>query len=502
MMWPMSASPTAIASATGLSHEQAYLAWRTHDARFDGKLFAGVTSTGIYCRPVCKVRLPKQANCRFYGNAAAAEQAGFRPCLRCRPELAPGWSLSDSSGSLAHAGAHWIARQIAQGETTALPGLAAHLGVSERHVRRIFGQVHGVSPSAWASTQRLLWAKRLLTDTDLSLTAVAQASGFGSVRRFNAALAQHYQLTPSAIRKRHPSPGAAGQVGLRLPWRTPYDAGAMQAFLAARPLPGVEAWVQGRWWRTLRLTMAGQVLTGWLALRFDNDLGEARAEVSPSLAPALGQTALMLRHLLDLDTDTQAIDQALSCAPLKPMPGLRVPGCVDGFETTVRIILGQQISVAAACTLTARLVARYGDAVDTPLPHLNRLFPSPKVLLEANPKDMGTLGIIRTRTAAIQAVAQAVLDGSLVLSPGQPLTALDTLKALPGVGEWTAQLVALRVLAWPDAFPASDAGVRLALGGMRAAQALQCAQAWQPWRGYATMRLWHALSHPTQPSPS
>ena len=276
----------------------------------------------------------------------------------------------------------------------------------------------------------------------------------------------------------------------------------MQAFLAARPLPGVEAWVQGRWWRTLRLTMAGQVLTGWLALRFDNDLGEARAEVSPSLAPALGQTALMLRHLLDLDTDTQAIDQALSCAPLKPMPGLRVPGCVDGFETTVRIILGQQISVAAACTLTARLVARYGDAVDTPLPHLNRLFPSPKVLLEANPKDMGTLGIIRTRTAAIQAVAQAVLDGSLVLSPGQPLTALDTLKALPGVGEWTAQLVALRVLAWPDAFPASDAGVRLALGGMRAAQALQCAQAWQPWRGYATMRLWHALSHPTQPSPS
>ena len=503
----MSPSTSATSAAAGFSADQAYEALKSRDPRFDGKLFVGVTSTGIYCRPVCRVKLPKQANCRFFGNAAAAEQGGFRPCLRCRPELAPGLALSDSVRSLAHAGAHWMAQQIAQGEPTSLPALAAHLGVSERHVRRIFAEVHGVSPLAWATTQRLLWAKRLLTDTDLGMAEVAQSSGFGSVRRFNAALAEHYHLTPSAIRRRElaaPERGATNGSGaalLRLPWRPPYDAQAMQSFLAARPLAGVEAWAQGRWWRTMRLQASGQAHVGWLALSFDSVRGECRAEVSSSLAPALGQVAQRLRHLLDVDTDTQAIDEALGHEPLLPLlPGLRIPGCVDGFETTVRIILGQQITVAAACTLTARLVARWGDAVQTPLSGLDKLFPTPKALLAASADEMGALGVIRTRTTAIKALAEAVLSQQLVLAPGQPLAStLAALKALPGIGEWTAQLVALRVLAWPDAFPASDAGVLKALGGIKAPEALAKAQAWQPWRGYATLRLWHGLTlNPTR----
>ena len=493
---PTSATPTSV--SPWLNDDLAYQALSSRDARFDGRLFVGVTSTGIYCRPVCRVRLPKRSNCRFFSNAAAAEQGGFRPCLRCRPELAPGLALSDSVQTLAHAGARWISQQLALGAPSSVPALAAHLGVSERHVRRIFMEVHGVSPLEWATTQRLLWAKRLLTDTEMSITTVAQCSGFGSLRRFNAALAQHYRLTPSEIRRASSSPSPAGPaVVLRLPWRAPYDAAGMQAFLAARPLSGVEAWAQGRWWRTLSLQAAGHTHTGWLALSFDVERGECRAEVAPSLAPALGQVAAMLRHLFDLDTDTHAIDQALSAPPLRALPGHRLPGCVDGFETTVRIILGQQITVAAACTLTARLVARYGTAIETPQADLNRLFPGPQVLLEASADEMGALGIIRTRTAAIKALALAVLEGRLTLAPGQPLEpTLAALKALPGIGDWTAQLVALRVLAWPDAFPASDAGVLKALGGISAVQAQQCAQAWRPWRGYATLRLWHTLTHP------
>lgn len=508
----MASMPSTSASAPPapfLSDDHAYEALKSHDLRFDGKLFVGVTSTGIYCRPICRVKLPQQRNCRFFGNAALAEQAGFRPCLRCRPELAPGLALSDSVRSLAHAGAHWMAQQIAHGQPTSVPALAAHLGVSERHVRRIFDEVHGVSPLAWATTQRLLWAKRLLTDTRLSMAEVAQSSGFGSVRRFNAALAQHYHLTPSAIRRRErPAPDAGGgsltgAALLRLPWRAPYDADAMQSFLAARPLAGVEAWAEGRWWRTLRLQAAGQTHVGWLALSFDVARGECRAEVSASLAPALGQVAQMLRHLLDLDTDTQAIDAALNQAPLRPLPGLRIPGCVDGFETTVRIILGQQITVAAACTLTARLVARWGDTVDTPLAGLNKLFPSPAALLAASSEEMGALGVIRTRTTAIKALADAVMSQQLVLAPGQPLApTLTALKTLPGIGEWTAQLVALRVLAWPDAFPASDAGVLKALGSIKPPEALAQAKAWQPWRGYATLRLWHGLTLPPLESES
>lgn len=492
-------------AANGLSAEAAYRALQARDARFDGRFFVGVTSTGIYCRPVCRVRLPRRENCRFFPNASSAEHQGFRPCLRCRPELAPGLSHADSSQVLARAGARLIDHAVANGQDLALPDVARQLGVTDRHFRRVFQEAHGVTPMDWLSTQRLLLAKRLLTDTVLPITEVAGASGFGSLRRFNAAFAEHYRLSPTALR-RQAAPGADAEPAVvRLPWRAPYDAAAMLAFLSARPLAGVESFAPppagcptgpgAVWRRTLALPHRGRLYQGWLSLQFDPQRGEARAAVSPPLAPCLGAIVQRLRHLLDLDTDPESIAAALAGTPAGGRPGLRVPGCIDGFETTVRIILGQQVSVAAACTLAGRLVARFGTPLATPFAGLTHLFPTAETLAEASAEDIGTLGIVRTRVAALQALARAVASGSLVLHPHAPLEAtLASLRALPGVGDWTVELVKLRVLAWPDAFPATDVGVMQALGGIRPAQAAAQAEAWRPWRSYAVMGLWQAAA--------
>jgi AraC family transcriptional regulator, regulatory protein of adaptative response / DNA-3-methyladenine glycosylase II len=474
-----------------LDDDSAYRALQTHDARFDGRFFVGVTSTGIYCRPVCRVRLPRRENCRFFGHAAAAEQAGFRPCLRCRPEQAPGLSGADAARSLAEAGARLITHAVAAGEQPSLPAIAQRLGITERHLRRIFQAHLGVSPIDWQTTQRLLLAKRLLTDTTLPVTQVAAASGFGSLRRFNAAFAERYRLTPGALRRETGT--ETGVRPLRLPWRPPYDRAAMMGFLAARPLTGVEAVGDDGWWRrTLAVPHHGQTLQGWIALRLDEDA--AALEVAPTLAPALGTVIERVRHLLDLDADPARIDPALASLPVPVRAGLRVPGCIDGFETMVRIVLGQQISVAAACTLAARLVERFGAPLATPWPGLDRLFPSARALAEASPEAIGTLGIVRVRVGALQALARAVDSGALALHPAAPVEdTLARLRLLPGVGDWTAELAALRVLAWPDAFPATDAGVVKALGGLKAAQSLPLAEAWRPWRSYAVMQLWQSL---------
>jgi AraC family transcriptional regulator of adaptative response / DNA-3-methyladenine glycosylase II len=355
----------------------------------------------------------------------------------------------------------------------------------------------------WLATQRLLLAKRLLTDTELPVTRVALASGFASLRRFNAAFAERYRLSPTALRR-----SAAGSdelagtepVAVRLAWRPPYDAAAMLGFLAARPLPGVEAVEGGTWRRTLCLRDArGGRHTGWLALRFAPETCEVQASVSPSLAPVLGAVIERLRHLLDLDAEAATIDAALASMPVALRPGLRLPGCIDGFETTVRIILGQQVTVAAACTLAARLVARFGEPIATPFTAspggLTHLFPTPETLAQADPDHIGQLGIVRARIRAIQALARAVVDGQVDLSPAAPMAeTLAALGELPGVGPWTTELVALRVLAWPDAFPASDIGVLRALGATSPAAAAAQAEAWRPWRSYAVMQLWRALA--------
>jgi AraC family transcriptional regulator of adaptative response / DNA-3-methyladenine glycosylase II len=501
---PTTHAPTA--SAITQDPEAAYRVLQTHDARFDGRLFVGVTSTGVYCRPVCRVRLPRRENCRFFGNAASAEVAGFRPCLRCRPELAPGLAVADSSQTLARAGARLIEHAVAQGHDIALPDVARRLGVTDRHFRRVFQAVHGVSPMDWLATQRLLLAKRLLTDTELPVTGVALASGFASLRRFNAAFAERYRLSPTALRRSASTSEAQRNepVTVRLAWRPPYDAQAMLAFLAARPLVGIEAVHAGTWRRTLALTDArGQRHAGWLGLRFDTDAHQVSATVSPSLAPVLGAVVERLRHLLDLDAEAATIDAALSALPVQLRPGLRLPGCMDGFETTVRIILGQQVTVAAACTLAGRLVARFGEPVATPFSGLTHLFPTAEALARATPDEIGTLGIVRARVGAIQALARAVNEGTIDLSPAAPMDeTLNALRELPGIGAWTTELVALRVLAWPDAFPASDIGVLRALGVSKAVDASMRAEAWRPWRSYAVMQLWQSLATTPASTPS
>jgi AraC family transcriptional regulator, regulatory protein of adaptative response / DNA-3-methyladenine glycosylase II len=482
-----------------LDPDAAYRVLQAHDARFDGRLFVGVTSTGIYCRPVCRVRLPRRENCRFFANAASAEHGGFRPCLRCRPEMAPGLALVDSPQVLAQHAARMLDQAVRDGEDVSLPDVAARLGVTDRHLRRIFAAAHGVTPIDYLTTQRLLLAKQLLTDTGLTVADVAYAAGFGSQRRFHAAFAERYRLSPMALRRepatQAPAPrDAAIGATLRLAYRPPYDVDGVIGFFAARCVAGVEAVDAPA--RTLRRTLAwthqGRPIAGWLACRFVPSHSEIEAVVSPALAPAVGAVVQRLRQALDLDADPLPIAAALAALP--GAAGTRVPNGLDGFEIAVRVILGQQVTVAAARTLTRRLVDALGEPIDTPFADLTRLFPSPDRLAAATPEQIGRLGIVRQRVKALQALAAEVAAGRLVLNRGAPLaTTLDALRALPGIGEWTVQLIAMRALAWPDAFPASDIGVMNALGTRDAKAVAGQSEAWRPWRSYAVMRLWQSL---------
>ena len=492
-----------------LDPDAAYRVLQAHDARFDGRLFVGVTSTGVYCRPVCRVRTPLQRNCRFFHNAPSAEAAGFRPCLRCRPEQAPGLALVDSPRVLAQHAARMIEAAARDGADAALPTIAAKLGVTDRHLRRIFHTEHGVTPIDYLTTQRLLLAKQLLTDTELSMADVALAAGFGSQRRFNAAFSERYRLAPGALRRDRGGSGAAPQraraarsplrsalVGpmLKLAYRPPYDVAGVVRFFADRCVAGVDS--ADREALSLRRTLAwqhqGQRFAGWIAARFLPDRHEVELALAPALAPALGSVVQRLRQALDLDADPAPIDLALSS--LAGAAGTRVPNGMDGFEIAVRVILGQQVTVAAARTLTARLVARFGEPIETPFADLTRLFPSPEQLARASAEDIGTLGIVRQRVGALQALAREVAAGRIELHRGAALApTLDALRALPGIGEWTVQLIAMRALAWPDAFPASDIGVMNALATRDLKAVATQAEAWRPWRSYAVMRLWQSL---------
>ena len=471
-----------------------YDALLTRDARFDGRVFVGVTSTGIYCRPVCRVRTPRLSNCRFFANAALAEHAGFRPCLRCRPELAPGLSLIDSPQALAQRAAHLLADAALDGQALPLPTLAARLGVSERHLRRIFVATHGVSPLAYLSTCRLLHAKQLLTDTDLPVTAVAYASGYGSLRRFNAVFAERYRMNPSTLRRQGGRTHAKSGPTVVLSYRPPYDVDGVLRHLRARCVVGVESVLDLTWSRSLSLAHRGMVLSGWISACFEPECHRLRVDVAPTLAPVLGAVVRRLRQALDLDADPALIAPVLQNLPTPVHEGVRVPGGVDGFETAVRIILGQQVSVAAACTLAQRLVDAFGEPLAAPLGGVQRLFPSAAALSQADPAHIGRLGIVRQRVTALQALARAVESGELSLTRSADLPGtLATLRALPGVGEWTTQLIAMRALAWPDAFAAQDLGVLRALGETDHRLALARAEAWRPWRAYAQMSLWQSL---------
>ena len=523
-------TPEQISAADHASDDARYLALKARDARFDGCFFTGVTSTGIYCRPVCSVKAPKRANCRFFSLAAQAESAGFRPCLRCRPELAPHsvvWSIQDASYILAHQAArlldepeNWadVAPTLVAPRTpppskgtglawggpalgsrsSVLEKLAARLGVSDRHVRRIFEAQFGVSPVQYLQTRRLLTAKQLLADTQLPITQIALISGFASVRRFNAAFIEHYHLNPTQLRRQGALASGHG-ITVRLGYRPPYDVAAMLQFFIAHPLPGVE-FVDSNapspvLRRTLRIDAFGKIHTGWLAVTFDAERTQLLLEVSDSLREVLPIVIRRVRATFDLDADPKAINSALR-ASFPQGDGLRVPGALDGHELAVRAVLGQQVTVQAGCRQAQRLVARFGESIATPWPELNRLFPTPAALAAASSDDLGTLGIIRQRQAAITGIARAVLEKKLQLHGGADVPAtIETLKALPGIGDWTAQYIAMRALRWPDAFPAGDVALHKALGVQGQKSPAKLAEAaslaWKPWRSYAVIRAWN-----------
>jgi AraC family transcriptional regulator of adaptative response / DNA-3-methyladenine glycosylase II len=472
--------------------------------------------------PVCKVRAPKPENCRFFSHAALAEAAGFRPCLRCRPELAPAapgspdaaWSTQDASAVLARQAA-MLMEVPADGSDTPVSAasVAARLGISDRHLRRIFEAYWGTSPLRYLQTRRLLTAKQLLTDTRLPVQDVAHLSGFASVRRFNASFIAHYRLQPGTLRRESRSPVARSQSGrseaaadtgftFYAGYRPPFDVEHLLQFFAQRALAGVEVVDLAKLHisRSVRLQHHGQWLQGWVSAQCVPAQYQMRLRISPSLAPALPWVLNRLRAWLDLDADPAAIDRVLALH-FPGTEGIRVPGTVDGFELAVRAILGQQITVQAARTLTQRLVMQWGSKLQDAPHGLSHCFPDALRLSQVDAGALGELGIVKQRQQAILALARAVAEGSLTLLPGAPVGAtVQALVALPGIGPWTAEYIALRALRFPDAFPSGDVALHTALGvrnhPQAAAEAQRLSQAWRPWRGYATVRAWHLLSKP------
>jgi AraC family transcriptional regulator of adaptative response / DNA-3-methyladenine glycosylase II len=478
----------------------------SRDPRFDGKFFIAVTSTRIYCRPVCPVPSPKTANIRYYATAAAAAEAGYRPCLRCRPEAAPGtpaWlgtsAVVRRALQLIHDGAL---------DECSVGALAARVGIGPRHLHRLFVQHVGASPIVVAQTRRLHFAKRLLDETRLPMTEIALAAGFGSVRRFNHAFHTTYGRAPRELRGQRRDESAAGdEVVLRLAYRPPYDWTQVRDFLATRALPGVERVDARGYARTVAAPAGGRGADGGHAIVCVRALEHERAlelRVWDAAPAALFQLSAAARRTFDLAADPARIALALRGDPLlAPLvdrrPGLRIPGAWDPFECAVRAVLGQQVSVAAGRTLAARVVARVGRRIAGGTDGLTHLFPSPAALAAAN---LDGLGLTGARARALRALAHAVAEGALDLgAPVEDVTA--GLEALPGLGRWTAQYVALRALGEPDAFPAADLVLRCMAGRdgtPLSARALEArAEAWRPWRGYAVLHLWRAASDAVRP---
>ncbi len=487
-----------------LDHDACYRAVCARDARFDGSFFTGVTTTGIYCRPICPAPTPKRENVSFFPSAAAAQAAGFRPCLRCRPEIAP--ELAAWRGT-----SNTVSRALALMEKGALDGapvadLAERLGLGERQLRRLFRRHLGASPLAVAQTRRLLLAKQLIHETNLSMTEVALAAGFGSVRRFNETFRQMFQRQPASLRRREvavSSLSTAGDVSLSLSYRPPYDWQSILSFLARRAIPGIETVIDESYARTIEIDGQHGIVS------IQRAAGEAlRATIRFPRLAALPLIIARLRRVFDLAADPQAIAVHLAedrvLAPLVGVrPGLRVPGAWDGFELAVRALLGQQISVAAARTLAGRLVAQFGTPLmldRTGFENLTHIFPRPAALAEA---DLVALGLPKARTAALSALAAAVAADPLIFGPRATLDeAIVRLRGLAGVGEWTAQYIAMRELRESDAFPAADLGLLRAMAMLEGHQAspkefLARAERWRPWRAYAAQHLWAAEASPS-----
>ena len=482
-----------------MNHDQRrlYDALSARDARFDGIFFVGVTSTRVYCRPVCRVKTPKAANCRFFDSAQQAEQSGFRPCLRCRPELAPGNAPVDDAQRIAHL----IVQRLEEGrlgENAGLDAIADQFELSSRQIRRIVRNELGVPPIQLLLTRRLLLAKQLLTETSWPMTEVAFASGFSSVRRFNDAFLARYRMSPSRLRKKAIDGAvvvAESQTStLQLAYRPPYDWKGVLAFLSTRALTGIEHVTDGSYARTVRLGDA----KGWIRVTHAEKRHALLVEFTHTLTPVLPTLLSRVRALFDLDSRPDVIAKRLRkdarlALSVKANPGLRVPGAFTGFELGLRAILGQQVTVKAATTVARRFAEAFGESIVTPTPELNRLTPAPARVARASVDEIARHGIIASRARSIIALARAQESSALCLDGGthhDPADSIRRLAELPGIGLWTAHYIAMRAMRWPDAFPKEDVAVRNTLGGVTAQEAEALSQPWRPWRSYAVMHLW------------
>jgi len=486
-----------------MDRHRLYRALTSRDSRFDGVFFVGATSTAIYCRPVCPAKTPKAANCRFFDTPQEAEHAGFRPCLRCRPELAPGSAPVDDAQRIAQL----IVQRLEEGhldEQTGLEEIADQFELSSRQIRRIVHKELGVPPIQLLLTRRLLLAKQLLTETTLPITDVAFASGFSSLRRFNDAFSRRYGKSPTHLRRKA-TDGAAVTAGnqtstLQLSYRPPYDWKGILAFLAARALTGIELVTEHSYARTVQLGAA----KGWIAVTQAKAKHALMVEFTHSLTPMLPALLRRVRALFDLNARPDLIAQHLSrdsrlAAAVKANPGLRVPGAFNGFEMGLRAILGQQVTVKAATTIACRFVEAFGAPIVTPFAGLSRLTPVPSLVAAAGVDDIARHGIIAARCRSIIALAAAQGSRALSLDGGvnhNPDESIRRLAELPGIGQWTAHYIAMRALRWPDAFPKEDIAVRNNLGGVTAKEAEALSECWRPWRSYAVMHVWGMAKPP------
>ncbi|MGR8946658.1 MAG: AlkA N-terminal domain-containing protein [Gammaproteobacteria bacterium] len=484
-----------------------YQAIRSRDARFDGRIFVAVKSTKIYCRPICRAKCPKIEHCTFYPLAALAEKNGYRPCLLCRPELAPGESFATELTDPLTMLAKKAVRRIEDGALNALSvdALAAEFNVTGRHLRKAFETSLGVSPTDMAHTCRLLQAKQLLTETNISITEVAFSAGFSSLRQFNHVFRKKYRMAPRDFRKavpaangrRRPQANSADQT-LRLDYRPPLNWALLSGFLKTRAIPGVELIDDDRYVRTVAVGKH----RGWLSVKPSRDRHKSSLEVqiADDLVPVATHLLAKIRTVFDVRANIEEIEQHLSADPvlatvIKRCSGMRLPGAFDGFELLLRAILGQQISVKAATTLAGRFAKTFGQEIDTPFESLQFATPAAEAIADAKLSVIRAQGLPQKRAETIKAAATAAAEKRLVLEPGSdPALARNALVEIPGIGEWTADYVAMRALDWPDAFPSGDLGVKKALGLSKRKDVIARSQMWQPWRAYATMHLWLSLA--------
>lgn len=478
-----------------------YAAFKAKDSRFDGRFFVGISSTGIYCRPVCRAKMPKFENCTFYTTAAEAEQAEYRPCLLCRPELAPGASIVDATANLVNRAARVLEENCGSGQN--LNEIAGRLGCTDRHLRRVFTAEYSVSPVQYWQTCRLLLAKNLLTDTDLSVLDVAIAAGFGSLRRFNDLFKKNYNLSPSALRKQRTKEKCPdGSITLALGYRPPYLWEEILSFLKGRAIKGIELVKNGEYYRTVSLMADKQKpVFGWLKVGHNYKKNLLTVTVSETLLPVLPQVLTRIKYQFDLYCDPHAIHETLSSmnkirANLCVL-GTRLPGSFNTYEMAVRAILGQQITVKAASTLAARIVQTFGTPVKTDLEGLTHIFPLPEKILalgEDIESRFGELGVTSARSRTILELTRAIVKGEIDFDfCPQPEEEIKKLMNIKGIGSWTAQYIAMRAMKWTDSFLETDVGIKKALEGYSPKELLEMAEAWRPWRSYATINLWNSL---------